>query len=262
MAERLALVRVQPTAVIDWSAWLGGGAAALAAAYPHARRIVVEPHGALRERSARAADAPWWSLRRWAATPATIADDDAQLPDGAAQLLWSNMALHMASDPLSWLRRWRRLVAIDGFLMFSTLGPDTLATLRALYRTLGWPPPAQDFIDMHDIGDLLVQAGFAEPVMDQEHLSLTWDSVGALLGELRALGGNLHPARQRGLRTPRWRRRLESALGERSDAQGRIALGFEIVYGHAFVAAPRAAVAARTEVPLADLRAMIRRGRR
>ena len=184
-----------------------------------------------------------------------------ELPDGTAQLLWSNMALHMASDPAAWLTRWRRLVGVDGFLMFSTFGPDTLAELRALYRELGWAAPAQAFVDMHDVGDLLVHAGFADPVMDQQHLTLHWPGPRELLAELRSLGGNLDPARHRGLRTPRWRSRLEAALRERADATGRIALGFEIVYGHAFVAAPRVPVAPRTEVPLADLRAMARRGR-
>ena len=116
-------------------------------------------------------------------------------------------------------------------------------------------------VDMHDVGDLLVHAGFADPVMDQEHLTLHWPGPRELLAELRSLGGNLNPARHRGLRTPRWRSRLEAALRERADATGRIALGFEIVYGHAFVATPRVPVAPRTEVPLADLRAMARRGR-
>ena len=102
--------------------------------------------------------------------------------------------------------------------MFSTFGPDTLAELRALYRELGWAAPAQAFVDMHDLGDMLVHAGFADPVMDQEHLTLHWPGPRELLAELRSLGGNLNPARHRGLRTPRWRSRLEAALRERADA--------------------------------------------
>jgi malonyl-CoA O-methyltransferase len=260
MAERLALVRVVPEVLIDWGAFVGGGASVLATAYPRARRLVVEPHAALHARSAQQARAPWWSPRRWTARAAEVVDG-ATLPDGIAQLLWSNMALHAAPDPAAWLRRWRRLVAVDGFLMFSTFGPDTLAELRALYRDSGWPPSAQDFIDMHDWGDMLVAAGFSDPVMDQEHLMLTWADARAALDELHALGHNLHPQRHAGLRTPRWRARLETALRGRSDAQGRIALGFEVVYGHAFVAAPRLPVAPRTEVPLDALRAMARRRR-
>ena len=67
--------------------------------------------------------------------------------------------------------RWQRALAVDGFVMFSCLGPGTLRELRALYARLGWRAPAQDFIDMHDLGDMLVHAGFADPVMDQESAS-------------------------------------------------------------------------------------------
>jgi malonyl-CoA O-methyltransferase len=259
MGARLALVRKAPSTIVDWGGFLGGGAGVLQAQYPRARRIVVEPHPALRRCSAQAAARPWWSPRRWTG-PAHEVGDAAALPDGSADLLWSNMALHAAPDAPAWLAQWHRLLAVDGFLMFSTLGPDTLATLRALYRDGGWPPPAQEFVDMHDVGDALVHAGFADPVMDQEHLTLTWAAPAEALAELRTLGGNLLAARMPGLRTPRWRRRLEAALVERcTDAQGRIALPFELVYGHAFVAAPRLRVAERTEVPVETLRAMARR---
>jgi malonyl-CoA O-methyltransferase len=260
MAERLALVRTQPATIIDWGAFLGGGGDALTAAYPRARRIVVEPHHALHERSLRAAHRPWWTTGRWSA-PRIEVIEAASLADGAAQLLWSNMALHCAVDPAVWLARWRRAVAVDGFIMFSTFGPDTLAELRRWYRELGWPAPVQQFVDMHDIGDWLVHAGFADPVMDQEHLTLTWPGPRELLAELRLLGGNLNPQRHAALRTPRWRARLESAIADRADSAGRIAVGFEIVYGHAFVAPPRVPVTPHAEVALDQLRAMARRGR-
>jgi malonyl-CoA O-methyltransferase len=117
-------------------------------------------------------------------------------------------------------------------------------------------------MDMHDIGDLLVHAGFADPVMDQEHIALTWPSADALLDELHTLGANTSPSRHPGLRTPRWREQLRVRLQRLADREGRLRLSFEIVYGHAFNPAPRAAVAARTEVPLDAKRAMVRAGRR
>lgn len=260
MAARLPLIRSRPQTVIDWGATLGASADLLARAYPQARRIVVEPHPALRACAARNARRPWWSPGRWRGRAPEVADAREPAP-GSAQLLWANMALHFAPEPEALMRRWQQALEIDGFLMFSTFGPDTLRELRAVHAARGWPPPVQDFVDMHDIGDQLVHAGFADPVMDQEHLTLTWGSAREALAELRALGGNLHPQRHAGLRTPRWRARLEAALASTADAQGRIALTFEIVYGHAFKAAPRARVAAETNVPLDDLRAMVRRAR-
>jgi malonyl-CoA O-methyltransferase len=113
-------------------------------------------------------------------------------------------------------------------------------------------------VDMHDLGDMLVHAGFADPVMDQETLTLTWTSPEALLDELRGLGGNADPRRAAGSRTPRWKRRLADALAARADAQGRIALRFEVVYGHAFRPAPRPRVQSQTSVSLDAMREMVR----
>jgi malonyl-CoA O-methyltransferase len=166
--------------------------------------------------------------------------------------------LHGVRDPAALLVRWRKALAPDGFLMCSTLGPGSMAELREIYRALGFGPPGAAFVDMHDLGDMLVAAGFAGPVMDQEPLRLSWATPEAALAELRMLGGNADPGRFAGLRTPRWRQRLLAALAERAGADGRIGIGFEIVYGHAFNAPPRAAVAAHTEVSLDDFRAMAR----
>ena len=98
--------------------------------------------------------------------------------------------------------------------------------------------------------------------MDQETLTLTWPDADALLGELRGLGGNADPARMPGLRTPRWRERLRAALQQLQGPDGRLRLDFELVYGHAFRAAPKPRVAAQTTVALEDLRAMARSPRR
>jgi malonyl-CoA O-methyltransferase len=146
--------------------------------------------------------------------------------------------------------------------MFSCLGPDTLAELRDLYAALGWPPPASDFTDMHDWGDMLVHAGFAEPVMDMERITLTWADADALLAELRELGANLHPARFAALRSRGWRERLRQALqGRLAGPDGRLALRFEIIYGHALKPAPRVRMGAESAVSLQDMKALLHGGR-
>ena len=254
MAQRLGVVRLQPETLVDWWGHTGASAALLAAAYPKARRIVVEPTEALLQRSFADAQRPWWSAQRRARATEVRRDDPAP---GAAQLLWANMMLHAVPDPPALLARWERLLAVGGFVMFSCLGPGTLRELRALYREFGWPPPAPGFVDMHDFGDMLVQAGFADPVMDQETLILTWDSPQALLAELRSLGSNASPARWPALRTPRWREQLWAGLRSLAGPDGRLRLSFEIVYGHAFKAAPRMPVAGESAVSLADMRALL-----
>lgn len=258
MAERLTVIKLQPAQVLDWWAALGGGGPSLRAVYPKAQIVAVE---AAAPAAPAPAAAPWWSPRRWSASlPGAQAEAD--VAPGSAQLVWANMMLHAVPDPQAVLRQWHRALAVDGFLMFSTLGPGTLESLRTLYRAQGWPPPLAPFVDMHDLGDMLVQAGFADPVMDQETVTLTWPDAAALLAELRTLGGNVDPARHAGLRTPHWRARLLQALGTLAGADGRPALQFELVYGHAFKPVPRARVTSETNLPLDDLRAMVRSSRK
>ena len=252
MAQRLAIFKTRPQRVLDWWAHGGGSAQALAAAYPLAERIAVEPEQTWRAAPAR----PWWAP--WRSQSSVLRDD--AVPDASAQLLWANMMLHAAADPQALFVRWHRALAVDGFVMFSTVGPDTLRELRALYAQLGWPAPMPDLVDMHDLGDMLVHAGFADPVMDQEPLTLTWATPQALLEELRTLGTNAHPQRFGGLRTPRWRDRLLDALQARASGDGRIALRFELVYGHAFKPTPRVRVAQQASVSLEDMKAMVRSG--
>jgi malonyl-CoA O-methyltransferase len=170
------------------------------------------------------------------------------------------MVLHAVADQQALMRQWQRALVVDGFLMFTTLGPGSLQTLREIYQSAGWGSPHAPFVDMHDLGDMLVEAGFAEPVRDQETLTLTYADPAALLHELRGLGGNANPDRQPGLRTPRWRERLLHALAARAGADGRIGVEIELVYGHAFKGMPKAAVAPETLIGLDAMREMVRAG--
>ena len=265
MEARLQWIKAQPRQWADWSPLRGGreAHALVARRYPKAQALLVEPEPALHAATAQAfggAAPAWWKPQRWRAGAA--APVLARVPEGGVDLLWANMALYMAPEPEALIAQWHQGVAVDGFLMFSCLGPDTLGELRALYAAQGWPPPDHEFTDMHDWGDMLVHAGFAEPVMDMERVVLTWSSPEAALAELRGLGRNLHARRFPGLRGRGWQARLHQALqGLRQPSDGRIALTFEIIHGHAFRPATRVALAPESAVPLGDMRAMLR-GRR
>lgn len=258
MEERLQWIRSEPRAWADWDAIRGGVQAhgAVARRYPRAECFVVEGDPSREAAARRALGRPWWRL-------GGAAPYFGPVPDGGVQMLWSNMALHLSADPQALIASWHRALAVDGFLMFSCLGPDTVRELRALYQALGWPPAAHDYTDMHDWGDMLVHAGFAEPVMDMERLSLTFEDPRRLLAELRELGINLHPGRFAGLRGRGWRERLERELAQGlRGPDGRLALTFEIVYGHAFKPAPRLKVGEQSAVSLQDMRAMLQGGKR
>lgn len=254
MEDRLQWIRLQPAAWADWEPVRGGlkAHALVERRYPHAARLVAATDAGRTREAMKSVARPWW--RRIGESSARIG----ALPDGQAQMLWANMALHLGADPQALIAQWHRALAVNGFLMFSCLGPDSLRELRKVYLTLAWPPPAHEFTDMHDWGDMLVHAGFAEPVMDMERITLTWDSPVKLLAELSELGSNFHLARFAALRGRRWRTELETALASGlGGLDGRLALTFEVIYGHAMKPAPRVRVSGESAVSLQDMRTLL-----
>lgn len=239
MAERLSWIRLPVQQWVHWEPEGDGRHARelVAGCYPQASSfelVTAEPAAAV------GSAAHWWQRlgRRRADAPRARG---ATAPDAAAQLVWANMLLHHSADPRALMSAWLHALDVDGFLMFSCLGPDTLGELRAVYDALGWLPPVADFTDMHDWGDQLFRIGFAEPVMDMEHITLTFESPARLLQELRGLGRNLHRQRFAGLRTPAWRRELEAAMDRmmRPAPGAPLTLTFEVIYGHALRPTPR-----------------------
>ncbi len=257
MQERLDVIRLQPQAWADWEPLRGGlqGHQALRTRYPQAGvwQVVGQSQEA---RAVQAQTTPaWWQLSRWTgASPQQVVP-----PDASVQMVWANMLLHQVADPQALIGQWHRALAVDGFLMFSCLGPDTLRELRAVHAANGWPAPAHEFTDMHDWGDMLVQAGFAEPVMDMERVTLTFETPERLLQELRELGRNLHRDRFPGLRGRDWHRQWLQALAERGsrDAEGRLKLTFEVIYGHALKPLARPKMLPESQIGLDDMRQML-----
>ncbi|RRD58767.1 methyltransferase domain-containing protein [Comamonadaceae bacterium OH2545_COT-014] len=265
MAERLDWITLPVRRWAHWSPRHGGmeGHALVAARFPQAEALGV-PAGEVPPPSAP--PRPWWHPARWAGTgqPAHLPPMLPAPPEGSLDMVWANMLLHRVADPAALLADWHRALAINGFVMFSGLGPDTLRSLRHLYTRLGWPPPAHEFTDMHDWGDMLLAAGFAEPVMAMERLTLTFDSAERALQELRGLGRNLHRQRFHGLRTAAWRQRLlaEMDAALRPGGPGTpLALEFELIYGHALKPAARLPVTQETAIGIDTLRSHLRQRR-
>jgi malonyl-CoA O-methyltransferase len=228
MLERLDLVKLAPRRVLD--AGSGPPQRALVARYPGADVIALD----FAVQMLRASRFGWFRRR-----PLPLCGDLAALPlaGGSIGLAWSNMALHWLAEPLAALRELERVLAPEGLLMFSTLGPDTLKELRAA----AGEARVHAFADMHDLGDMLVACGFSAPVMDMEVLTIAYRSADALLDDLRGSGQTLARLdRPRGLAGRRFMRDLRAALGEAPLAS------FEVVYGHAWKSAPRVPGDAKT----------------
>jgi malonyl-CoA O-methyltransferase len=256
MEERLQWIVRSPARWLHWGPLQGGRQvhAVLAKRYPQAQCFVQESTPAQADMARQVWAQAWWKPLRWLGGGTQFAT-----PSQPVEMLWANMVLHMDADPQALIQRWHGALAVDGFLMFSCLGPDTLRELRPLYTALGWPPPSHAFTDMHDWGDMLVHAGFAEPIMDMERITLSFSGADKLLEELRGLGRNLHPQRFPALRGRKWRQALCEAL-ERSlcGPDGRLELSFEVIYGHAFKAAPKLTIASETRVSLEEMRQTLR----
>jgi malonyl-CoA O-methyltransferase len=249
MAERLAYVRHDPARILDAGS-AGAGCAALRTRYPAAEVLAID--SAL-ERLKRSRDVRALAERALALVRGSrerrVCADFSMLPlgPGACEMVWSNLALAWSTDLGATVREWHRVLSVGGLLMFSTYGPDTLKELRAAY--VDTVPHVHPFLDMHDIGDALVAAGFADPVMDMEPIMLTYGNLDGLVADLRATGQrNAHAERRRALTGARRWARASAAYAALARG-GRLPATFEIVYGHAWKAAPRMA---------ADGRAIIR----
>lgn len=252
MHERLALVRISPERVLDAGCGAGADLTTLQKRYPQALMLGLDAAPAMlaaaRETQTAALSAMNRLLQQW--LPAGIGKDSsarllcgnfAQLPFGinAVDLVWSNLALHWHPQPDRVFAEWRRVLRQDGLLMFSCFGPDTFKELRTAFAAADTEPHALPFVDMHDFGDMLVNAGFSTPVMDMETLTVTYGSVEKLLADVRAWGGNPLDTRRRALLGRHAWQRVVDVLEQSRRADGKIPLTFEVIYGHAFRPAPR-----------------------
>ena len=238
LLERLDLVKLAPSRVLDVGCGTGACSRALAQRYPKAQVIGIDIAPQML-RVARQGES-WWQRHfpSWAnSVPRYVAADleHLPLPTRSVQLLNSNLALQWCNDLSVAFAEFRRVLAPGGLLMFTTFGPDTLRELRQAFAGLDGHTHVNRFVDMHDIGDELLYAGFAAPVMDMEYLTLTYTELLQLLRELKAIGAhNVTVGRGRGLMGKTAWRSMQAKY-EKLRREGRLPATYEIIYGHAWV---------------------------
>ena len=233
-------VRIQPRVVVDIGSGTGACLAALSSRYPGARTVGIDIARTMLVRAARRTPA-WRRLLR-ARTPDLVCADAERLPlaGGSAQLLFSNLALQWCR-PDAVFAEAARVLEPGGLFLFSTFGPDTLKELRAAFAGVDGHAHVNNFIDMHDLGDALVHSGFADPVMEMEVITLEYSCVEKVARDLKAIGAhNSLPGRPRGLSgRGRWREVI--ARYEKERRAGVLPATYEVIYGHAWKAAPKRA---------------------
>lgn len=229
LMERLDVVKLVPRCVLDVGCGPGTGARELSRRYPKARIIALDYSEAML-RQARRNTSRFGRVRR-------VVGDSSALPlaSDSVDLIFSNMMLPWCSDPVAVFREFQRVLRPEGVLMFTSLGPDTLKELRYAWAEVDDGHHVHAFEDMHNVGDALVRARLADPVMDMEFLTLTYDDVPALMRDIKCGGGsNVALGRARGLTGKHALARMQGAYEAYRDADGRLPATFEVVYGHAW----------------------------
>lgn len=233
LLERLDIVRLIPATVLDLGAGTGHASRELKRRYSSAKVIALDLSLPMLRASARQQSL----LRRFA----PVCGDAHRLPlrSGSLDLVVSHLLLEWCHDPDAVFAEVARVLRPQGLFTFTTVGPDTLKELRELWRGIDAATHVHRFIDMHDFGDALLRAGFAEPVMDTERLTVTYPSLDALLEELRGSGArNVAQGRRRGL-TGRKRGAAVRARGEELTRNGLLNISVEVIHGHAWSPAER-----------------------
>lgn len=237
MLARLEYIRLEPRTVLDAGAGTGYATQGLRRRYPGARLIALDIALAML-RGLQARHGGWRRFLPGAGpAPELVCGDLERLPlrRDSVDLVWSNLALQWCNDQARVFAEVRQVLRPGGLFMFTTFGPDTLKELREAFAGVDGYPHVSRFIDMHDIGDALLHAGFADPVMDMEFITVTYADFGQLLRDLKAIGAhNATLGRRRGLMGKTEWRRVQARYETLRRDDGRLPATFEVVYGHAW----------------------------
>lgn len=235
MLERLPLMQHQASCILDLGCGTGRAGRELARHYPQAQCISLDLAPAMLQQ-ARQHHGRWRQWWPWQRRYHYLCADMEQLPlaDASVDMVWSNLAIQWCNDLDQVLRELKRVLKPEGLLMFSSFGPDTLKELRLASQQVDGHVHVSRFIDMHDVGDALVRAGFAGVVLDVDHFTLQYAQVTDLMRDLKAIGAhNAAQGRRKGLAGRQFMQQLCAAYEPYRQAQGLPAT-YEVVYGHAW----------------------------
>lgn len=239
MLERLDYIKLQPHSVLDVGSGTGWGTRQLGERYPKAEITALDI--AIGMLQVARGTSGWWKKLFAGKRENFLCADVEALPLAAnsMDMAWSNLALQWCNDLPATFVELQRVLKVEGLLIFSSFGVDTLHELRTAFHDVDGYNHLNRFADMHDIGDMLVAAGFTDPVMEMERITLTYDDVRAVMQDLKSIGAhNATAGRAPGLMgKAAWRRVTDNYEKLRRD--GKLPATFEIIYGHAWKPAPK-----------------------
>lgn len=228
LLEKLEYIKLSPQLILDAGVGTGEAVVPLMKRYKKSRLVVLD----LSERMLAKATCHGGLLRK----PELVCADIEHLPfsEDSFELIFSSLTLQWCSDLQATMADILRVLKPGGLLMFSTFGPDTLKELRACWSQIDDAVHVNEFTDMHDVGDGLLQAGFADPVMEAETITVNYETTDKLMADLRAIGANATAEGGRaGLTAPSVLKKLRHAY-ESYRVDNLLPASFEVVYGHAW----------------------------
>lgn len=236
MLSRLDLVKIKPKVILDAGCGTGAASHALQKRFKNSQVVSLDFAFQMLQKTRNNRLAATLKQFISGTEQALVCADIESLPlaDSKVGLVWSNLAIQWCNDLDRALQEFHRVLQPEGLLMFSTFGPDTLRELRVATAGDSNRTSVNRFIDMHDIGDALVRAGFSAPVLDVERFTLTYDDVKSVMRDLKSIGAhNATDGRARGLLGRGFLQKLETAY-EQFRSNGKLPATFEVVYGHAW----------------------------
>lgn len=229
MNERLSVMKIMPSRIMDAGCGYGDDLKTLSERFPDAQMVGVDASSVMLDHAKRCR-CNTDSMVHY------VCGDFSRLPFGQAafDMIWSNLGLHWHGDIVSVFREWMRVLTRDGLMMFSCFGQGTWTALRNIYSGLDKYSHVLEFNSMRDIGDKLIEAGFFAPVLEREWITVTYETAEKMLADVRAFGGNPLSGRPKGLWSKKHYRKLMDCLNAGQDGNGLLSLEFEVIYAHAF----------------------------
>jgi malonyl-CoA O-methyltransferase len=265
LAERLPLLKINPTRIVDLGAGTGFLSAHIQAQYPQAQLLAVDlSEQMLRQyRHNQQANVAWWQKLNPFTSKAdvhVVSADAYKLPfsDASVDMLVSSLMLQWCDDLPAVLAECRRVLKPSGVFFIASLGPDTLKEIRLAWQAVDGQAQQHllNFADIHDLGDAVSRSGFADPVLDVERITLTYATPRAALDDLKHIGAtNANKGRGAGLMgKTKWAAFLQ-AYQNQALPDGRIPATFEVVYAHAFAGQlPQALSDGVVSVPISQIK--------
>lgn len=230
MGERLDYIKLQPKTVLDAGCGTGFITKDLLKRYPKSQILSLDLALNMTRKTKEHG--------RWLRKPKAICADAEHLPlkEESVELIVSNLMIQWSNDLSKMFTGFHSVLKPNGLLLFSTFGPDTLKEMRESWSSVDDTPHTSSFVDMHEIGDVLLKSGFINPVTDMELITMTYSNVRHLMKDIKEIGAsNTDSERSKGLMGKQKLKAFEQAYEQFKTADGLYPASWEIIYGHAWV---------------------------